>query len=454
MPTCSECGSPVASALPSCPDCGAPIADTLPTVTTTTGQSDPHATTTTGTWSTGFGSSQPEPTSTARGVRLSIRSRPVVLRALDTSQRGLRYSAAPRHNAAVALASVRHPIASSTAPPDPQAAARQASTAPVVPLRLDSEVAPRVEREPAANVVTALAATSAPVDTYANHASEPPPPPRAVDTGSRLTPAAQSAARPPVLASEALRKDLAPPTPGQASARAVCAFVGLAGLGTALLIGRARGLGIPVGGAFAALSVLGLVPLAYAARAAAIVTVAGSGLAVVTWNRLESGVPLEPLVPLIGAMLLATALLFRSWHRASLLARALVALGIALCAGWVWMSGALPRVLVLEGAWQAWLPSLLVVPLAIMLLVSLLAFMDSRSTAGCAVWSALVLGWYALFVWSELLERAWPATAPGLDPARVSPELGIALVSGPLFAIALVVGLAQLLAVATATEHE
>jgi hypothetical protein len=256
-----------------------------------------------------------------------------------------------------------------------------------------------------------------------------------------------------VLASEALRKDVAPATPGARPVRGVTALVGVLGVGIALLLGSRQGLGIPLGGAFAALALLGLAPLAYAARAAAVVTIAGSGLAVVIWGRLDHGSQLDPLVPMIGCSVLATALLFRSWHRASVLARALVALGIALCAGWVWLSGALQRLLVLEGHWQSWLPALLVVPLVILLLLALLAYMDSRSTGACALWSALVLGWYALFAWLDVIELAWPDRSAQAEWHRVAPEVAIMLVSGPLFAIALALGLAQLLAVATASAE-
>ena len=96
------------------------------------------------------------------------------------------------------------------------------------------------------------------------------PPPRPNDTGSRLTPSAQSAASPPVLASECLRKDFAPASPGGRPVRGVTTLVGVLGLGIALLLGRMQGLGIPLGGAFAALALLGVVPLAYAARAATV----------------------------------------------------------------------------------------------------------------------------------------------------------------------------------------
>jgi hypothetical protein len=269
---------------------------------------------------------------------------------------------------------------------------------------------------------------------------------------ARATPSAQSAGRPPVLASEALRKELAPATPASAQVRQVTFAVGLIGLAAALIVCGLSGLGVPLGGTFLALSLLGIVPLPYQARAAALVTIAGSGLAVVTWSRLEHAVNLERLVLLVGILVLSMALLFRTWHRASLLARALVALGASVCAGWLVMSGALQRLLVLEAGWQQWLPAVLPLPLAVVLLLSLLAFMDSRSTGGCGAWAGLLLAWYAVYTWAELLPLYWPRS--GFVFERVQPDLAMTTLSGPLFAIVLAAGLAQLLSVATAAGGE
>jgi hypothetical protein len=272
--------------------------------------------------------------------------------------------------------------------------------------------------------------------------------------GSRLTPSAQSAGRPPVLASEALRKDIAPASPAPLGVRRVTAALGILGAGATLVLGGPSGLALPVGGAFLALTLLGLVPMPYHARATALVTVAGSGLAVVTWSRLEQLAGIEPLVLLIGVLLLGMALLFRAWHRASLLSRALVAIGATVCAGWLSMSGALPRLLILEAGFQHWLPAVLVAPLIVVLLLALLAFMDSRSTGGCTAWAALLLSWFAAYSWAELLPLYLPAQARGLDLARVAPELVVPSVAIPLFAAVLAAGLAQLLSVATAEVGE
>jgi hypothetical protein len=272
--------------------------------------------------------------------------------------------------------------------------------------------------------------------------------------GTRLTPSAQSAGRPPVLASEALRKDLAPATPAGPPVRRVIVAAGFGGAVAAFALCGASGLGIPLGGAFLALAVIGLVPMPYQARAAAVVTVSGTALSVVTWSRLERAADLEPLVLLIGVLSLSMALLFRSWHRASLLARALVALGVILCAGWLGMSDGLHKLMILDAGWQRWLPAVLPLPLAIVLLLSLLAFMDSRSTGGCTAWASLVLGWYALQVWVELIPIFAPAQARGFALDRGAAELAVTVLGGPLLTVVLAAGLAQLLSVATAADPE
>lgn len=459
MPTCVQCGSRIEAARPSCPSCGAAIR-----VDEANERGEPDApakgtesVTTTGVWST-------TPPQSTRIGRVQMSSRPrAPLRAITTHVVVRpRPTSTQRHNAALALDALRR-----SEGPHPRGASELESVsrrhtpaaAEIVPLRPPvggrandpmQDAGERADHDEPAMQPTSRAMPVPPSAPSTGRTSDPPPRPN--DTGSHRTPSAQSAARPPVLASECLRKDLAPASPGGRPVRGLTALVGVLGLGIAVLLGRMQGLGIPLGGAFAALALLGVVPLAYAARAAAVMTVAGSGLSVVIWDRLQHGEALDPLVPLIGCSLLATALLFRSWHRASLLARALVALGIVLCAGWVWMTGALQRLLVLEGHWQSWLPALLVVPLVILLLLSLLAFMDSRSTGGCALWSALVLAWYALFAWLDVVLLAWPASAARADWQRVSPDIAITLVSGPLLAVALVLALAQLLAVATASE--
>jgi len=118
-----------------------------------------------------------------------------------------------------------------------------------------------------------------------------------------------------------------------------------------------------------------------------------------------------------GVTVLGAALLFRAWHRASWLARALAALGIAVCAGFLAMSEALQRLPIVDPSWQAWLPQVLQLVLVLLLLLSLLAFMDARSTGGCDAWAFSLLGWYVAFRAVETLAWRFPATSSVVDAA-------------------------------------
>ncbi len=433
MGICSTCGSRLGAAAARCPNCGTELADA---------DDEPPG---------------PSARALARGSdEPSIRRPASPVTALPRAPAQVP-RVAPRHNAALDWKTLAREDetgpsrAAALRPAEPERAPDRG--AQVVPLRREGAGAP-TSTEPAAAGSERHPVPPAP--EAAARASTPPPPaprPASADASGRVTPAAQSAARPPVLASEALRKDLAPAAPATRTGRLWTAVLGLLGLGAAWLACGPHGLGVPMGGAFLALVVLGLVPMPYPARAAALVTVAGSGLTIVTAQRLERATGLEPLVLMVGTCVLAMALLFRSWHRASLLSRALVPLGIALCAGWLWMSRSLPQLLILDSAWQAWLPPVLSVPLALILMLSLLAFMDSRSTGACGAWAVTLLGWYTLYTWVELLGRYWPAHSAAFELARVAPDSALALLSEPLFTAGLALGLAQLLAVATASEE-
>jgi hypothetical protein len=479
MPTCRQCGDVRESPASTCPKCGAGVvfgendevdgADTLPPPPgPRSGEAGVIATeriAPAGAWS----ESEPPP------APLPRRSSVTPLLRAATARYG------QRHSAALAFEPIRVPEPSALAPAKPHARAGQQaapngeaaiSKAQVVllhrneaPVSLgrpgDIPVAEDGRRVGAEARVPLSGELSDPPSQAGPKAPEPTaratptaqPAARLAD-GHRLTPSAQSAGRPPVLASEALRKDLAPATPAAPGVRKVTATIGVVGFSIAIAICGESGLGLPLGGAFLALAMLSIVPMSYQARAAALVTVAGSGLAIVTWSRIEAATDLERLVLLIGVLLLAAALLFRSWHRASLLARALVALGTSACAGWLAMSDSLEELLILEAGWYHWLPAVLPLPLAIVLLLALLAFMDSRSTGGCGAWASLLLGWYALYAWAELIPLYWPAPARAFAGAAVDPNFAVSILSGPLFTVVLAAALAQLMSVATAADRE
>jgi hypothetical protein len=352
------------------------------------------------------------------------------------------------------------------------AAPKDAGAAPVL-RRPPDDPPPRFDGSAAIAMATAAPRPTPPLGLAAaedagagggTRPSRPPPAPTpaagtaaiiASETGrfaaQRPTPSAQALARPPVLASEALRRDLAPAAPGARAARTVAVATGVAGAMVTALLAGPQGFGLPVGGALLVVAMLGIVPLPYAARALALAAVSGSGMAVVSWHGFTAGaVDVQGLILHAGVLVLAMALLFRAWHRGSLLARALVALGVALCAGWLFMSGMLGALLVLDSAVQSWLGPVLSVALVVLLMLSMLAFMDSRATGGCAVWAGLLLGWSATHGAVELLGRSWRPGDAQPSLSALSDDVWVALATTPMFGIALAVALAQLLAVATA----
>jgi hypothetical protein len=272
----------------------------------------------------------------------------------------------------------------------------------------------------------------------------------------RPTPAATtSAARPPVLASEALRRDLAPSTPADVIMRRVCFLVGLLGGMQTLLWTGARGVAVPLAGAFATLIALGVAPMGYAARAAAIATIAGAALGITSFAETMRTGRFEPLVLTAGITVLAAALLLRSWHRASWLARGLVAFGVAVCAGFLAMSQALQRLPIVDPSWQTWLPQVLQLVLVLLLLLSLLAFMDARSTGGCGAWATAVLTWYVVFRGVEMLAARFPSAvraARGAADEAAEGELAALHGAAPLLTCLLALALAQLWAARAAAR--
>lgn len=265
-------------------------------------------------------------------------------------------------------------------------------------------------------------------------------------TGPYATGAHAPVMRPPVLASEALQRDLTPAEPAPSLLRFWSPLLGLLGVAATWLLTRGHGIGAPLGGAFAALALLGLPRMPYAARAGAVATVAATGLAVVLWAEMAGDQGPRAVVLTLTVTLLAAGLFFRGWHRASALSRFMVALGILLGSSFLWMSGVFNELTMLDTAWQSWAPRLVSLPFAMLLMLSLLSFMNARTTAGASAWGTFVLLWYALYTTVQLLYAVWPKKAEAPDFALVDSQTLLALGSAPIFSALLALGLAQLIA--------
>jgi hypothetical protein len=110
------------------------------------------------------------------------------------------------------------------------------------------------------------------------------------------------------------------------------------------------------------------------------------------------------------------------------------------------MSGVWSELTMMDTAWQSWAPRLVSLPFGILLMLSLLSFMNARTTAGATAWATFVLLWYALYTTLQLLHSVWPKTAEAPDFSLVDSQTMLALGSAPIFSALLALGLAQLIA--------
>ena len=345
-------------------------------------------------------------------------------------------------------ASPKPPAAESAADSDPDSL-----EIPSAPPRVASPL-------PATNRISAVAAmpagaSAAAVSRVEEHEPRPMPPIEEVSLLTLVTPAVDqrtvtgshaAVVRPPVLASEALQRDLTPAEPAPRLLRFWSPVLGLLGVAATWLLTHGHGVGAPLCGAFAALALLGIPRMPYTARAGAVATVAATGLAVVLWTdvgHVESG---NMLVLTLTVNVLAAGLFFRAWHRASGLARVMVALGIVLGLSFLWMSEVFTQLTMVDTAWQSWAPRLVAFPFAILLMLSLLSFMNARTTAGATAWATFVLLWYGLHATVKVLQAVWPKHAEQPDFARVGPETLLAWGSAPIFSALLALSIAQLIA--------
>jgi hypothetical protein len=106
----------------------------------------------------------------------------------------------------------------------------------------------------------------------------------------------------------------------------------------------------------------------------------------------------------------------------------------------------------LDPWWQSWLPSVLRAPLGLLLMLSLLAFMDERSTGGCEIWATGALLWEGLNNGVQLLARYWPPDRDAPDWSLVSGGESVPMIASPLLTTLVAFGTAQLLAVTAARE--
>lgn len=240
---------------------------------------------------------------------------------------------------------------------------------------------------------------------------------------------ARSPERPPFLASEILREDIAPKDPGRGTFSGVLWVAAGLGFSAMLLVGFQTLTAVMLAVLFAALVALGRLQLSYTRHASLVAALSASALVGSAWYRYASGTPPLDLLLTLGIPALSAALYLRSWYRNSVVARGLVAL--SLVPNCLWSFGTSHRgLLSLEFTWQSWLPAVIWYVFVILCLLSLLAFMGDETTAGCTAWAFGLCVWYGAYAGLRFAldgDQTLSARALGLaDPALVAP-LGVAL---------------------------
>lgn len=301
-------------------------------------------------------------------------------------------------------------------------------------------------------VTTTPSEVDAPLPTPSTPISSPDgPPPQDPDTApEELAEPVRSRqdVAPPLLASDALRRELAPAEPQALLIRLVALFAALGGAAIVFALLGTDDVAPALIGPFLALAVMGLAPMPYGVRATALSVIAGGGLSAALWARTIAGGERDEALLAAVVIVCSAALFFRSWHRGSGLARALVAIGIVLGMGWLSARGNLTDFAAVGTAWQSWAPRVLQLTLAVLLLLSLLAFMDARTTGGCAAWATALLLWYAVDVFVTWLTLLWPSTEARPELLLLTPVMSLSYLAAPLLAAVLSVSVAQLLAAA------
>lgn len=253
-------------------------------------------------------------------------------------------------------------------------------------------------------------------------------------------PAEGEAERPRYLASELLKQDWYPRAPLSRTLRWGAVAVGGAGAAAVMALGASSTGALALAAILAACAVLGALPFAAPLRGAVLAVLALGGTALAGWMRLDDGQ--EPAAPLLvaGITLAASALFFRAAHRTARFARALVGVGLATTMAWLVLTGGLDALVVESFAWHDCVFPALRVLLGLVLVLSLLTFLDPTGHGGAWAAGGALLVWLALETTASLARTAWS----GDGAVSLADPASLATLAFPALAALAAGGLCQL----------
>jgi len=250
---------------------------------------------------------------------------------------------------------------------------------------------------------------------------------------------------PPILASDLLREQMRPSSPGgKALRRTTVALTAVGALGV-LLAGGVHPLTFVALAVLITMAILALTPMSYRGRAVALFFVGSIATGVALWQQTLQGVASEATILAGATILLSGSLLFRAYYRGARLARVAVTFGVLALGAWFFVSGGHESLVTLEGDWQSWAPATTHMTFGLLALLSLMAFMDNSTRGGSHVWAVALLILYAVHLGLFVASEVWPVQ--GIVVSIQGPTIA-AILAGVVGTIVAGMALAQVLVVA------
>jgi hypothetical protein len=250
---------------------------------------------------------------------------------------------------------------------------------------------------------------------------------------------------PPILASDLLREQMRPSSPGEKALRRTTVALTVVGALGALLVGGVHPLTFVALALLITMATLALTPMSYRGRAVGLFLVGAIATGVALWQQMLTGVAPEGSILAGATIVLSGSLLFRAYYRGARPARLAVTLGVLALSVWFFASGGHESLVTLEGDWQSWAPATTHMTFGLLALLSLMAFMDNSTRGGAHVWAVSLLVLYGVHIGLLVGSDVWPVH--GTD-ARIEGPTIAAILAGVVGTVVAGMALAQVFVVA------
>jgi hypothetical protein len=249
---------------------------------------------------------------------------------------------------------------------------------------------------------------------------------------------------PPILASDLLREQMRPSSPGEKSLRRTAVLLSAVGAAAVLFTGGVHPLTFVSLALLITMATLGLTPMSYQGRAIMLFLVGTVATGVAIWQQTLHAIAPGGVILAAAAILLSGSLLFRAYYRGADLARVVVTLGVLTLGSWFVLSGGHESLVMLDGNWHSWAPASTQMALGLLALLSLMAFMDSSTRGGSHVWAVAVLVVYSIHIGLLVASAVWPVVP---KPITIQGPAIAAIIAGLVGTIVAGMALAQVFVV-------